>query len=144
MVRKSEERPAPFVMMTVFATNIGSSATVIGNPVGVLIAFRSGLSFNDFLRWATPISLAGLGLAIIICLRYYSRNIAALAAKMNSVKSVSTVPLQASDPPLRPMLPPFFLFGGTVAGLLFHKYVEVGLGVAASSLLLRTALGGGG
>ena len=34
--------------MVVFATNIGSSATVVGNPIGVLIALRSGLSFPDF------------------------------------------------------------------------------------------------
>jgi Na+/H+ antiporter NhaD/arsenite permease-like protein len=144
IARKYQVDPAPFVMMTVFATNIGSSATVIGNPVGVLIAFRSGLSFNDFLRWATPISLAGLGLAIIICLRYFSKNIAALAVKMNSVKSVSTVPIQTSDPPLRQMLPPFLLFGGTVAGLLFHKYVEVVLGLAANSMLLGTPLAAAG
>lgn len=31
--------PIPFILMAVFATNIGSSATVIGNPVGVMIAF---------------------------------------------------------------------------------------------------------
>src|SRR3990170_4912421 len=135
---------AALVMMTFFATNSGSSATVIGNRVGVLIAFRSGLSFNDFLRWATPISLAGLGLAIIICLRYFSKNIAALAVKMNSVKSVSTVPLQTSDPPLRQMLPPFLLFGGTVAGLLFHKYIEMLLGLAANSMLLGTPLAAAG
>ena len=51
----------PLVMMTVFATNIGSSATVVGNPVGVLIAMRAELTFMEFLRWATPISIAGLG-----------------------------------------------------------------------------------
>lgn len=28
--------PIPFIMMLVFATNIGSSATAIGNPVGSL------------------------------------------------------------------------------------------------------------
>ena len=41
--------------MIVFATNLGSSATVVGNPVGVLIALRADLTFIDFLRWATPI-----------------------------------------------------------------------------------------
>ena len=38
----------PLVMMTVFATNIGSSATVVGNPVGVLIAMRAELTFMEF------------------------------------------------------------------------------------------------
>jgi Na+/H+ antiporter NhaD/arsenite permease-like protein len=144
IARKYQVDPAPFVMMTVFATNIGSSATVIGNPVGVLIAFRSGLSFNDFLRWATPISLAGLGLAIVICLRYFSKSITALATRMNTGKSMITTPIQATDPPLRQIMLPFLLFGGTVAGLLFHKYIEVVLGLAANSMLLGTPLAAAG
>lgn len=37
-------------LMVVFATNIGSSATVVGNPIGVMIALRGGLTFGDFLR----------------------------------------------------------------------------------------------
>lgn len=142
--RRYQVDPAPFVMMTVFATNIGSSATVIGNPVGVLIAFRSGLSFNDFLRWATPISMAGLGLAIPICLRYFSKNIAALAVRMNGVKGVSTVAVPVADTPLRQMLPPLLLFGGTVAGLVFHKYIELLLGLAPNAMLLGTPLAAAG
>ena len=63
--------PVPFLIMVVFATNIGSSATVVGNPVGVIIALRSGLTFIDFLRWAAPISLAVLLMTIILFFIYY-------------------------------------------------------------------------
>jgi Na+/H+ antiporter NhaD/arsenite permease-like protein len=52
---KYKVNPIPFILMAVFATNIGSSATVVGNPVGVMIALRAGLSFIEFIRWATPI-----------------------------------------------------------------------------------------
>ncbi|MEM2961198.1 MAG: SLC13 family permease, partial [Candidatus Bathyarchaeia archaeon] len=52
--------PIPYVMMLVFATNIGSSATVVGNPVGVMIALKAGLTFGDFLRWASPIAVLSL------------------------------------------------------------------------------------
>ena len=38
----------PFMLSTVFAIKIGSAATVLGNPVGVLIAFKVGLLFEDF------------------------------------------------------------------------------------------------
>ena len=50
MLRGSKLNPVPYILMVVFATNIGSSATVVGNPVGVIIALRSGLTFVDFLR----------------------------------------------------------------------------------------------
>ncbi len=49
--------PFPFVIGLVFATNTASALTMIGNPIGIYIAFAGGLSFGDFLRWATPISL---------------------------------------------------------------------------------------
>ncbi|OGP94066.1 MAG: hypothetical protein A2157_03515 [Deltaproteobacteria bacterium RBG_16_47_11] len=57
--------PVPFVILQVFATNIGSSATVVGNPIGVMIAMRAGLTFQDFLRSASPISLCALAVAIL-------------------------------------------------------------------------------
>lgn len=63
--------PVPYVIMTVFATNIGSSATVVGNPIGVLIALRAGLTFPDFLRWATPIALAAWALTLGLSFLYY-------------------------------------------------------------------------
>ena len=57
--------PFPYVIGLVFATNIGSALTLIGNPIGIYIAFAGNLTFDDFLRWATPLSLAA---AIIITL----------------------------------------------------------------------------
>lgn len=63
--------PVPYVIMTVFATNIGSSATVVGNPIGVLIALRAGLTFPDFLRWATPIALAAWALTVGLSFLFY-------------------------------------------------------------------------
>jgi len=78
--------PIPFIMMTVFATNIGSSATVIGNPVGVMIALKGGLSFSDFLRWATPISISALVITVLISTRLFSKDIKELSEKMRSEK----------------------------------------------------------
>src|SRR5205814_29566 len=49
--------PVPFIIMLVFACNTGSAMSSVGNPIGVLIALKTGLSFMDFLRWAAPIAL---------------------------------------------------------------------------------------
>lgn len=46
-----------FIISLVFATNIGSALTLVGNPIGIYIAFSARLTIEDFLRWATPISL---------------------------------------------------------------------------------------
>ncbi len=47
--------PAPFLMAEAFASNIGGTATLIGDPPSIIIASRAGLSFNDFLIHLTPI-----------------------------------------------------------------------------------------
>jgi len=51
------EKVLPFIMFLVFTTNIGSSALPVGNPIGVLIAFKAGFTFLDFLRWSFPLAL---------------------------------------------------------------------------------------
>ncbi|MEM1517396.1 MAG: SLC13 family permease, partial [Thermofilum sp.] len=63
VTEKMRVNPFPLLISIIFATNIGSSMTVVGNPVGVMIAFSAGLTFMDFLRWATPISL----IAVMLC-----------------------------------------------------------------------------
>src|SRR4029079_9479005 len=55
LTNKYRQNPIPFVIMLVFATNIGSSASSIGNPIGVMIALKAGFSFLGFVRWRPPI-----------------------------------------------------------------------------------------
>ncbi|WP_406632612.1 ArsB/NhaD family transporter [Amycolatopsis sp. WGS_07] len=47
--------PAPFLIAEVLASNIGGTATLIGDPPNIIIGSRAGLSFNDFLLNLTPI-----------------------------------------------------------------------------------------
>jgi len=46
---------APFLMAEAFASNIGGTATLIGDPPSIIIASRADLSFNDFLIHVAPI-----------------------------------------------------------------------------------------
>ncbi len=41
--------PVPFLIAEVLASNVGGTATLIGDPPNIIIASRSGLTFNDFL-----------------------------------------------------------------------------------------------
>ncbi|TDO58809.1 Na+/H+ antiporter NhaD/arsenite permease-like protein [Kribbella sp. VKM Ac-2571] len=47
--------PVPFLIAEVMASNIGGAATLIGDPPNIIIASRSGLTFNDFLLHMTPL-----------------------------------------------------------------------------------------
>lgn len=50
-----EVPPYPFLFSEVFASNIGGTATLIGDPPNILIGSLVGLSFNDFVIHLTPV-----------------------------------------------------------------------------------------
>lgn len=130
--------PLPFVIMQVFATNIGSSATVVGNPIGVMIAMRAGFTFQDFLRWASPISLCGLLVTIPLCLLYYSREIRNWKQKMKG-KDLESEGVPSKNRQSQWIIC-FVLFIGTIAGLILHASLEKVLGLQKNTLLIGTAL----
>jgi len=51
---------APYLIALATAANIGSAATILGNPQNALIAVRSGISFVAFTGRLWPVSLMGL------------------------------------------------------------------------------------
>ena len=59
--------PVPFLIAEAMASNIGGTATLIGDPPNIIIASRSGLSFNDFLVNLAPIVLVLLAVFIVMC-----------------------------------------------------------------------------
>ncbi|MET0741253.1 MAG: ArsB/NhaD family transporter [Candidatus Nanopelagicales bacterium] len=59
--------PVPFLIAEVLASNIGGTATLIGDPPNIIIASRSGLSFNDFLLNLGPIVLLLIVVFVLMC-----------------------------------------------------------------------------
>jgi Na+/H+ antiporter NhaD/arsenite permease-like protein len=49
--------PYPFLFTVIFASNIGGTATLIGDPPNIIIGSASGLTFNDFLLNLGPVIL---------------------------------------------------------------------------------------
>ena len=45
----------PYLFAEIFASNIGGTATLIGDPPNILIGSQAGLSFNDFVWHLTPV-----------------------------------------------------------------------------------------
>ena len=52
-----ELAPYPFLFAEVFASNIGGTATLIGDPPNILIGTQAGLDFNAFLANAAPVAV---------------------------------------------------------------------------------------
>jgi len=60
--------PIPYLMGLATAANIGSVATVIGNPQNMLIGTSSGISFGAFAAALAPVAIGGLALAWVVLL----------------------------------------------------------------------------
>ena len=50
-------RSFPFLFAEVFASNIGGTATLIGDPPNILIGTSAGLDFNDFIVNVAPVTV---------------------------------------------------------------------------------------
>lgn len=49
--------PVPLIMIEIFASNVGGTATLIGDPPNILIAGHTGLSFGAFITNLAPIAV---------------------------------------------------------------------------------------
>jgi Na+/H+ antiporter NhaD/arsenite permease-like protein len=47
--------PYPYLFTEIFASNIGGTATLIGDPPNIMIGSATGLTFNDFVWHLTPV-----------------------------------------------------------------------------------------
>lgn len=141
ITNKHKVDPIPFMMMLVFATNIGSAATVVGNPIGVMIALRAGFSFMDFLRWATPIALLTLIAIIPVCLLIFQAPIRELDEKLKKdVKRKHEEVVEVTPIPRKQLQTSWALFGTTIGLLVLHSQIEAALGLEKNTLLLGIAL----
>ncbi|MBP7088938.1 MAG: anion permease [Candidatus Omnitrophica bacterium] len=127
--------PVPLLISSVLATNIGSSATVLGNPIGVLIAARGKLTFEDFITHAFPITVVVFLVTIIILFLWYRNYIKELDKKLISISenkfflSLITIP---ADRKVRISLSIFTL---TVIAIALHKRFEAMFGLEENTLL---------
>jgi Na+/H+ antiporter NhaD/arsenite permease-like protein len=71
--------PLPFLLGLAVASNIGSAATIIGNPQNMLIGQVGRLHFGSFLLWCGPPALLALAGAYLILCRIYKGRFAAPA-----------------------------------------------------------------
>jgi Na+/H+ antiporter NhaD/arsenite permease-like protein len=53
-------KPLPYLLALATASNIGSTATITGNPQNILIGSISGIAYRDFLVHLGPVALIGL------------------------------------------------------------------------------------
>src|SRR3712207_3791902 len=56
--------PIPLIVIEIFASNIGGTATLIGDPPNILIAGHTGLSFGAFIAHLAPVVLVTIAVVV--------------------------------------------------------------------------------
>jgi len=129
--------PMPFVMIAVISTNIGSSGTMLGNPVGILIGTKAGFGFADFLIWATPVMLVSLLVAMAVVLIFYKKEIRLLSERLEARRQMQLGLGPLVRVPFRRGLV-ILITAITFIGL--HHRIELALGVAKNTMLIVAPL----
>jgi Na+/H+ antiporter NhaD/arsenite permease-like protein len=65
VTRELKVPPYPFLFAEIFASNIGGTATLIGDPPNIIIGSAAGLSFDDFVLNLTPIILVVMAAQLV-------------------------------------------------------------------------------
>jgi len=71
--RRMGVKPVPYLLAVATASNIGSTATITGNPQNILIGSFSAIRYRDFLWHLGPVALAGLFLDWLVLWLLYFR-----------------------------------------------------------------------
>ncbi len=58
-------KPYPYLFAMIFSSNIGGTATLIGDPPNIMIGSATGLTFNDFAYNLTPVILVVMAATLI-------------------------------------------------------------------------------
>lgn len=70
-------KPIPFFLALAMGSNVGSVATLTGNPQNILIGSFSGIAYARFAGQLAPVAAAGLLLTIVLLALFYRRDLAA-------------------------------------------------------------------
>jgi Na+/H+ antiporter NhaD/arsenite permease-like protein len=74
-----KRNPVPYLLAVAAAANVGSVATLTGNPQNMLIGTYSRIPYRSFALALSPVALAGLGLTVLLIALLYRAEFAGTA-----------------------------------------------------------------
>ena len=139
--------PINYIISVVLATNIGSSWTVLGNPIGIMIALRSGLTFEDFIQTALPVGIMSLISLMVIILLWQKSDLRHLGEKVGTRSREAEegfLDQWAKVEDKKFFMGSAVIFVMVIIGLGLHYRMELALGLEHNTLLVAIAILGAG
>lgn len=120
--------PIPFLLAEAMASNIGGTATLIGDPPNLIIASRAGLSFNDFLVNLAPIVVVLMVVFIGLCWVLWGRRLRYDEKRAASIMALTPRETITDGPLLWRML---VILGLVLAAFVTHSLTHLEPSLAA-------------
>ena len=127
--------PFPYLISEVFASNIGGTATLIGDPPNIMIGSAAGLSFVDFLVNLAPVIVVILVVYMVIMrltFRYHMEDDADRLDRLALVDPAAAI----LDRPLMTRI--LLVLGVVIVAFVFHS--ALGLEAATIAMLGATVV----
>lgn len=127
-----EVNPVPFLLSQIMASNIGGTATLIGDPPNIMIGSAAGLSFADFIVNTGPVVLIILAVVVSIFFLMYRGNLHVESENMEKVLTLDEK-LTIKDASL--LRKSVIMIVLVVVGFIFHAQ----LGIESATVALTAA-----
>ncbi len=128
IARKLEIDPLPYLLTEIFSSNIGGTATLIGDPPNIIIGSAAGFSFMDFIYNLTlPVALI-MVLVLSVLTIIFKKKLHADADKMAEVANLDNSKT-ITDKNL--MIRSMFVLGLVILGFVTHDITHIQTCVAA-------------
>ena len=88
IAKELDMNPVPFLITEIMASNIGGTATLIGDPPNIIIGCAAGLSFMDFIKELTGIVALILIVNVGILTFIFRKQLVAVKEKMEKVATL--------------------------------------------------------
>ena len=88
IAKKLDIDPIPFLLTEIFSSNVGGTATLIGDPPNIIIGSAGGLSFIDFIKELTPLILVIICVVLTVLAFIFRKKLHASQDKMDEVAKI--------------------------------------------------------
>lgn len=136
LTRKLKLNAYPFLLMEIFSSNIGGTATLIGDPPNIIIGGALNLGFTDFLKELTPLVIATLAVLLLAFDIAFGRKLTTTKAAKDEVLQINAADCITDSSLLCKSLFVLFL---TISGFILGEHWHIANGTIAlfgASLLL--------
>ena len=142
ITRKLKINPYPYLIAEIFASNIGGTATLIGDPPNILIGSAINLSFMDFVNELTPVVAVTMLVLIWSFDLIWGRNMVTSDKNKAAVMKISEIDCITDWTLLKKSL---FILIAVIAGFMMAEHFHIANGTiamfGAAVLLLLYTLG---